>query len=64
MATVRLHSIATCLAKDCPWEADGPDADAQAHLHAASKAQGAVHHATSSRTHPTTRCPQEGCNAR
>ena len=60
--SVRLHSVASCLARDCPWDADGPDADEQAHRHTTTKAQGAVQHPTVTRTHPTTRCDQEGCN--
>lgn len=56
-----MHTIARCLAKDCPWEADGPTADAQANLHGASRAASAVHHPTSTTSHPTNRCAQEGC---
>jgi hypothetical protein len=55
-----LHSIASC--HDCAWEADGPNADQMAHLHTTSKARGHTQHATTSRTHPTTRCAQEGCH--
>jgi hypothetical protein len=61
--TVRLHAIAYCLERDCPFEADGPDADAQAHRHSDTRAKrGGAEHATATRTHPTTRCAQEGCN--
>lgn len=61
MAT-QMHSIASCIIRDCPWEADGPNADKQAHLHTTTKAAGAVQHPTSSSTHPTTHCRQEGCH--
>ena len=57
----RLHTVAHCAAKDCPWEADGPDADTLAHRHTTTKARGAVQHPTTTRTHPTTACQQEGC---
>jgi hypothetical protein len=60
--TVRLHSVAKCLAPGCPWEADGDDADERAHRHSTTKAKGATQHPTASSTHPTTRCDQEGCN--
>jgi hypothetical protein len=61
--TVRLlHTVASCLAPGCPWDADGPDADRQAHRHSDTKAKGGLEHPTVTRTHPTTRCDQEGCN--
>jgi hypothetical protein len=54
-----LHTVATCGQPGCPWEYDGPDADAKANQHTTSKAAGAVHHPTTTRTHPTTRCGKE-----
>jgi hypothetical protein len=59
--TVRLHTIARCLSPGCPWDADGPDADRQAHRHSDTTKRGGREHATATRTHPTTRCAQEGC---
>ena len=62
-AGVKTHTISTCLT--CGWGVDGrdvKDADQAGHLHTTSKAKGAVQHPTTTRTHPTTRCQQEGCH--
>lgn len=50
------HDVHACTA--CPWDADAPDAEAQALKHTLTRG---LTHATTVTTHPTTRCHEEGC---